>query len=194
MKPSKAEELSRRGAYITKNPLGGVDIELPPNVPPGSWDEFQWRYEDVLGRPRLRQDDAIFPIRARYGVDDYGFATFSKLESMVLLRMLYIFPHCRGCGAGRRVLKALTTGPPLVARVAPFRMRSSATTWNIEVEPTTVDPPDVIVSEQPEKTDDLLRLYQDCGWRQCLMAQHPDLTFATTCKVSLPGFLHLIED
>lgn len=195
MKRSDAEQLARRGAYVSDNPLGGVDIELPNNVQAGPWDLFQYEFDEVIGPPRYSNDTAVFPIRAKYGQDEYGYVACSRLEHIVVMNTLYVYPHLRGRGVGRRVLTALAAkGPPLLARICPFVLRSKSSCWNVEVEPTSYpDNDDVVLSEQPEKFDSLMKLYESCGWKPALVASSPKKKWATTLDVTLPGFIHLIE-
>ena len=193
MKRSELENLARRGAHAEKNPLGGYDVQLEPTTGRGFWDEFCDEFYDVLSSPSFSNNQATFAIRARYGTDDYGFCCFSKVDHIVCMNTLYVFPHVRGFGVATKVLTELAKGRPLLAQVLPFRLRSKSTTWNVPVEATSRNYAESVLSEKPEDAGRLLELYKRCGWRPCVVASSPQRKYVTTLEVSLNGFIHLTE-
>lgn len=194
MDAKRADALARRGAYVSHGPYG-IDIALEPVKPLSFWDRFADDYCAVLSRPNTSQDTATFRIKTRDASADAGFVQATKLDHIVLIRAIYVWPQMRGNGIGRKVIETLAAGRAVLAQVCPFDLYLAEYVFGVQ--PPVASYSDVRSASQrlrPDQAHELLSLYQSCGWVPCSVADFPDKTFATTLKQDLRGFVHLLGE
>jgi GNAT superfamily N-acetyltransferase len=192
MNHRKREALARRGAYVSNGPYG-IEMQLEPNRPLSFWDQFSDDYSDVLSRPDTAGETATFRIKPRDASTDAGFVQATKLDHIVLIRAVYVWPHMRGNGIGRRVIAELAKHRSVVAQVLPFELYHPEYIFGIQ--PPVASYSEVRAARDrflPDQAPELLRLYETSGWSACAVADYPDKTFATNLKQDLRGFIHLL--